>query len=390
MQDIFHLLPMAVSGVLSAECILSLLSRRTRPHFMLLLWLVSCFLLYTCHYVYFSIPDEPTPVWNVTYTTVNLLVYPLFLIYISEQTDRYPLSRQPWILFGITIPAWLALVVSILLYSSMDKNEIEQFTQISLYHHPGTLYGSGAILHIVHYICKTVFAIEVIIVTLFCIKKIKGYNMMLSTLYADTEEKSMQKFNILLMLMLITSFLSFGVNILGRHIFLSKSIIAVPSLIFSCLILGLGWNGLKQHFSIADVRTSREEATKREEEGDTPSPIGIEEKKEDATDSDMSKEEALSRQFTTIMAQERLYLHHDLKLDDVVMKMGTNRTYLLQAIKSEFNMSFSEYVNRLRIKHAQQLEKEQPTLSREEISTRSGYNTVSSFYRNLKKYGSST
>lgn len=78
---------------------------------------------------------------------------------------------------------------------------------------------------------------------------------------------------------------------------------------------------------------------------------------------------------------------HDLKLDDVVTLLFTNRTYLLNAIKSELGISFSEYVNRKRIDHAMRLQKNDPDILRQELAIRSGYNSVSSFYRNLKKYG---
>ena len=86
------------------------------------------------------------------------------------------------------------------------------------------------------------------------------------------------------------------------------------------------------------------------------------------------------------MDSEKLYLQQDLKLDDIVKLLGTNRTYLLNAIKSELNMSFSEYVNKLRIRHAERLMANHPELSKQEIAHQSGYNTLSSFYRNLKLY----
>jgi len=270
----------------------------------------------------------------------------------------------------------------------MTDEEEKNFIHISLYKREGSLQGAGALLHGVLYLCKIVFAIEVLLVFYFCIKKIRNYNHMLDTLFADTEEKSLHKFHILLILLLLTSLLSFGANLIGRDIFVAKETIVIPSMIFSCLIFGIGWYGLQLQFSIADVKKDEQRQLKKESPAET-SPVAEqeEEKTEDVIQTVMSKDEVLSKRFVAIMKEEKMFLEHDLKLDDVVMRMGTNRTYLLQAIKSEFNMTFSEYVNRLRIKYAQQLEKEQPSISREEIALRSGYNSVSSYYRNLKKYG---
>jgi YesN/AraC family two-component response regulator len=50
-------------------------------------------------------------------------------------------------------------------------------------------------------------------------------------------------------------------------------------------------------------------------------------------------------------------------------------------------MTFTEYINRQRIAYAKKLMQQNPTLGRAEIAERSGYVSVSSFYRNLKEYG---
>ena len=53
-------------------------------------------------------------------------------------------------------------------------------------------------------------------------------------------------------------------------------------------------------------------------------------------------------------------------------------------------MTFKEYINRKRIAYAEQLMAQDPSTPKNEIATRSGYNSISSFYRNLTLYRSST
>ncbi len=403
---LFHyivlVLPLIVCGVLATECVLSLVARYYRPHVMLLVWLLSCMMLYWGHFYYFHLPLQANPIAEVIYTTNNLLVYPLFLIYISELTDQKPYSRRPWVIAILTTPALLALVSLSSLYALMSDEEVRQYTLIGLYHQPGVLHGLGTVMNWVHIVCKVVFAIEVIASIVLGIAKIRRFNIAVDNLYADTEEKSLHKFKILFLLLVVFSFSSFGVNLLGRHVFLDPVILGIPSILFSGLLLVMGWYGLRQQFSIVDMELEKNGMLEEYEVGDTTAKpdeaqheeesgerSGIPEKIENPDDENVfEKDKTLASQFSSIMVDERLFLRYDLKLDDVVQMMGTNRTYLLQAIRTSLGMSFSEYVNRLRISFAQQLERENPSMSREDIATRSGFNSLSSFYRNLKKYGS--
>ena len=86
------------------------------------------------------------------------------------------------------------------------------------------------------------------------------------------------------------------------------------------------------------------------------------------------------------MNEQQIFLQNDLLLNDVAKLLGTNRTYLLQALSSCAHMTFKEYINRKRITYAEQLMAKNPQTPKTEIATRSGYNSMSSFYRNLALY----
>ena len=86
------------------------------------------------------------------------------------------------------------------------------------------------------------------------------------------------------------------------------------------------------------------------------------------------------------MNEEQLYLQHDLRLDMAVQRMGTNRTYLLAALKRELGMTFNEYVNHKRVAHARKLMEENPDMLKSDVAARSGFNSQSAFYRNWKNF----
>ena len=97
--------------------------------------------------------------------------------------------------------------------------------------------------------------------------------------------------------------------------------------------------------------------------------------------------QSLASQFEQLMTVEQLYLQHDLRLDMVVQRLGTNRTYLLAALKQVMGMSFNEYVNHKRIAYARKLIENNPDMLKSDVAIRSGYNSQSAFYRNWKAVG---
>ena len=84
------------------------------------------------------------------------------------------------------------------------------------------------------------------------------------------------------------------------------------------------------------------------------------------------------------MEEEQVYLQPNLKISDLAALLGTNRNYLYNAINVEMGISFSEFVNRYRVGHAQRLLLENPEANMEEIATLSGFSSEVTFYRNFK------
>lgn len=92
----------------------------------------------------------------------------------------------------------------------------------------------------------------------------------------------------------------------------------------------------------------------------------------------------LSERIDRTMREQKLYLDPHLKSSTFVRIIGSNRNYVYQAINVEMGMSFSEYVNRLRVDHAEQLIHEHPDWPIADIAIRSGFASNVSFYRNYK------
>jgi AraC-like DNA-binding protein len=272
------------------------------------------------------------------------------------------------------LAAWLSLpllgsLAVGFLYVLMSKEEIRNFVEIYLFGGSRQeLTGISLGQAYVHDVSHVVFALLVLGVMVTGIRKIRRYNLKLQDLYADTEDKQLNGISVILWLFVVTSFFSVAVNAVGRPSFDHSLLLAIPSLLFSSLLFGICWIGLESH-SFSD-EMERNDALVIPNSG-VPESSG--------TDFAL-----LARQFNQLMTDEQMYLMHDLRLDFVVQRLGTNRTYLLAALKQELGMTFNEYVNRRRIAHARQLMKANPSILKSDVAARSGYNSLSAFYRNLK------
>ena len=370
--EFFSSLPLMVCVVMVVQLTLTYRRRTDKAIRWLLLWAIATLLLYGCHFIYFNHFSDLLPFSDTLYVALNLTVYPLFLLYISAITDRKPLSQQKRFLWSTFMQPVTAGIVVGGLYGAMDAGEAKAFITSYLYHgYETTLSGLALAQAWVHIVCHITFAIQVIIVIVRGFRRIRRFNKTVEQLYADTENKEIEAIPTILILFIVTSLVSTIVNVIGRQMFVDTVIIALPSVAFSALIFALSWVGMQHNFSMRDIPEEQEKETDDSEKVTAvPSANSI----------------IIYEKLENLMNNEQIFLQNDLLLNDVAKLLGTNRTYLLQALSSCAHMTFKEYINRKRIAHAEQLIANNPLMPKTEIATRSGYNSMSSFYRNLGHY----
>lgn len=363
---------MMVCAVFAVELLLSWLRQREAAQGWLALWALVATLLYGGHFVFFHHAHQLLPLSDTVYVACNLLVYPLYLIYISELTDTRPIStRLPLLVMLLAFPVVAALTVWAL-YASMSPVAVERFVMTYLYEGSRQgLAGTAQIQAWVHDAAHVIFALQVLGVMTFGIRKIRRYNRQLKDHFADTDDKHLGSITVVLWLLVVTSLFSVLVNAIGRQWFEGSLLLALPSLLFSLLLFCIGWMGLTTRSYICEMAHS---AT-------------VEDAQTGKTDDAGSDYKMLAMDFEQLMNVEQLYLNHDLRLDMVVQRLGTNRTYLLAALKQQMGMTFNEYVNYKRIEYARQLMERNPDMLKSDVATRSGYNSLSAFYRNWKNLG---
>ena len=359
-------LPLITCALFSMLILLEWCNRQLREQHTLFAFMLTATLLYVGHYIYFNRAADLLPLSDILYVSANLTVYPLYLIYIIRLTSKW--KSVYWLML---LPGLLAIMATGTGYIFMTDEEDRMFVHNYLYHNSQTGLTDMALFQAyIRQFCKLVFAIEVIATVVIGSMMIRRYDRMVDEFYADTDDKSMRNIQSILYLVLTIAILSFIVNIIGRARFTDHEIIlTTTSLMFSALLFAIGYQGLHRHFSIIDMRTNKEQVS---------------------NDDSAALKDAVNRSMTeriiALVENDKIYLQPDLKLDDVAQMMHTNRTYIYQAVNQQMGISFNEFINRYRIAHAKRLMASDPTLSMNDVALHSGFASLSSFYRNMKKY----
>ena len=359
-------LPLITCALFSMLILLEWYNRQLREQHTLFAFMLTATLLYVGHYIYFNRAADLLPLSDILYVSANLTVYPLYLIYIIRLTSKW--RAVYWLML---LPGLLAIMATGTGYIFMTDEEDRMFVHNYLYHNSQTELTDMALFQAyIRQFCKLVFAIEVIATVVIGSMMIRRYDRMVDEFYADTDDKSMRNIQSILYLVLTIAVLSFIVNIIGRARFTDHEIIlTTTSLMFSALLFAIGYEGLHRHFSIIDMRTNKEQVS---------------------NDDSAALKDAVNRSMTeriiALVENDKIYLQPDLKLDDLAQMMHTNRTYIYQAVNQQMGISFNEFINRYRIAHAKRLMASDPTLSMNDVALHSGFASLSSFYRNMKKF----
>ena len=339
---------------------------RNRGYLMLLLFMLMASLLYAGHCAFLNHFYSDMPVLDSLYSFANLAVYPLFYVYIVSMTSPESQLRHTWLYF---IPSAVIGIMVSAIYIMMPPQELDSFVRVISYNED---FGSGTglckIMGYTRLAAKVVFAVEVVAVLIAGSRKISAYNKSIEDYYADTEGKKLTAFQWYMYLFTACSFASIIFNFIGRHRFDSSAwMMAIPSLLFSTLLFGLGFIGFRQSFTIDHFE--------REESANEIIP---------ETAHASKQEKPLIERIEEVVIKRQLYLRHNLKISDVAAELCTNRLYVSTAINEEMGITFSDYINRKRVNYAIHLMRTNPQMTIYEIADLSGFSSDKSFYRNCK------
>jgi|GEM_PF-2289009 Response regulator containing CheY-like receiver domain and AraC-type DNA-binding domain len=101
----------------------------------------------------------------------------------------------------------------------------------------------------------------------------------------------------------------------------------------------------------------------------------------------------LKEKLEDLMTNQKLYLKHELRLDDIAELLNISRHHASQVINENFNMNFYDFVNAYRIEEAKKIllsgfESNSDSIS--DLAYQCGFNNRVSFYKAFKKITQTT
>lgn len=345
--SLIALLPFTVCFFWAVTFLLDGISRgwqAGRP--LLCLFSAACAVLYMGHGWHFLQEGEAFSILDALYASAHLAVFPIFLLYLYSIAS--PRGVRPMQLL-LLLPSAVALVLGLVVCFTGSNPSPVNFCSRFLFP-PLLIY--------------TLVAGNILL---------SRYNREVRNFYADSEQKTMEPLSVLLWLLVVISIISLVANYIGRDAFAARFPLAVPSLLFSALLFSVMWVGARLRFTAQDLSrdlgTAAQDVPAAQENPAAPQqPSGL-----------MSRIDELVK-------ERKIYRQHGLTVSDVAAAAGTNRTYVSNAINQQLGISFSEYINRLRIEESKRIISEadgKVVLSA--VAEEAGFVSEATFYRYFRR-----
>lgn len=319
--------------------------------------------------------------------SITSLMLPMILYFcFRSMTNERPFG---WKMYACLAPALAVGLTIVLLYAMMGEERAMAYvkTTIESGGHPTGLSGVEQVMAIVSGPVYTILmVVQMVAVLIYATIQLARYRRRLKDFYSNLEGKSVENNRALLIggyLILLFSLLSYR----GRFHYNEPSFfLSLHMICWAVLIYYMAYNIYKLRFTAHNLATELEQADREATElhFDSPDPVQAG-KATGRSTGEIDKHTRFLQAFVLLMDEKHLYLQADLRLDEVARLMLTNRTYISRMIHEVFHCSFSDYINRRRIEHAQSLMYSDHHLTQVQIAEQSGFSSAPAFSRMFKQ-----
>jgi AraC-like DNA-binding protein len=300
-------------------------------------------------YAQYFRPGEENVHWDdISYYTIMLIAMPLYYLAVRHLTT----------LSGIRLRDYLIFLAPTLVVS---------FGAVSLYVFN---YENG------YQFSRVFIAFYVIVMLIWSYNKVKEYYKLQKEYYSVVENTSTDNLRLLSIMALTLIPVAVATWVLS-HYHESVALTVVMIVLLSAVLLVIA-NFLYR------IRYSAENLRRRLSEYDAM--------EKNTAERAVSAENAYAKcleKLDRAIYEDKVFLDPEISLVSLAVIIKTNRTYLSDAIHLTYGLSFSDFINHLRIEHAlasirEKHQKGEDILVKD-IALTSGYNISSSFYRAFER-----
>jgi len=338
-------------------------------------FLVIALFNYIAHWFYFNHNYSIYTIFDSIWVFTSLSVFPFYYYYIRLLTKDVQIN---WKWIWLLIPSVSLALFSAVIYVMMSPAEVNTFIHGVLYHKSGFETTDSLLVKLQKLrldLFKAIFALQVGFTLYFGLKLIKEYDIKVKSFYSNIEHKELGSIKLLLFFFVFAAFISMVSNLIGKDYFISNPLLlAIPSVTHSIILFGISYAGYRQDFTIQHFNKDIENEENSKADKLTRNLSGTE-------------FDDLYEKLNFLFEHDQIYKDPDLRLSDVAVSLGTNRTYVSRLINDRVNKNFCDFVKEFRINHAESLlrSNDGKNLLLEEIAMMSGFSSNSSFYREFVK-----
>ena len=349
-------------------------NNRNLPKNYLAFFLSLSAINYFVHAAFFNRQYDLFAFTDNIWVFTSLSSYPLYYYYIRLLTRDIRIDwRWSWIL----LPAMVLSIFSFVIYFAMSPEELNLFVRGVMYHEQGFTgpYPQLVRLQVLRTtLFKAFFLVQVILSVWFGYRLIVRYNKEVKEFYSNTGGKDLSSVKWILFAFLFASVVSLVSNVIGKDFFVDKGpLIAFPALTHSLFLFFIGYVGYHQNFTVADFTNDVNDYRKKR--------LRATERKQPALSDRITKQH-----LSDLLRKNELYKNPELRITDIALMAGTNRTYISRIVNEEMQTNFCDWVNGFRIEYVKGIMKnpEYDNLSMLQIAEMSGFSSLSAFYRVFK------
>jgi AraC-like DNA-binding protein len=331
-------------------------------------FMLAPFLLYLAHMFFFYPVPAAYHYIDSVYQFCSLFVIPGYYVYVRLLTlDKAFSWRQHARYFALPFALFVFHFIGVLL---MTRDEHLDFVFNLI---PAKVQVTGVFLYqkIVLTVCTITFIIQAIIYLTLSIRTLYRNKAQALNFYSNTEEDNTGKIFQLSITFAVAGIFSMVISSLGKEFFVTNAEVKLiaPSVIFSAFYFTAGWLGSKQRTVLTDNNRKEAETAGKSVTSETRTKL------------EAVKLEPIRQKLESLFEKEQLFLNPDLTIWDVAKAVGTNRTYISQAINQCYHQNFSGFVNAYRVRHAKKLQTDHPEMNKSDVAIAAGFNSRDSMNR---------
>ncbi|TKG96907.1 helix-turn-helix domain-containing protein [Puteibacter caeruleilacunae] len=331
----------------------------------LALFMFNSVLLFIGHFMVFHDYVWPFRFYDFIFLASLLSFYPLYLLYVRSVFEVKVSLKYYWLHF---LPGIICSTLSLLFSLMADRFTFVEYLNRTMDTSIGSSSWLSAALFYTYYWSRMIHIFQIVVYNVWILWYIRKNWQMLNEFFSNTDKIQPQYFfRITVSFLLLMALPGILVTIIGRVPFVEHAfMLPVTCLLFSIMYVIVGVHGMKQ-IPVASEVVDEDELSFVEVYPNT-----IEEVKD---------------KLFSYFENEEPWRNTDLKIWDVAMALGTNRTYVSRVINEELGSNFNDFVKDYRMREAMRILKDdgQQQLALQTVAIMSGFGSMASFIRAFKQ-----